>query len=106
MLNNFIKVWKNKGAIIEGIKNNIFRKEDVEEIVDYRMNICKMCDKFDPEGDSCVVPGTQPCCGECGCSLALKLRSLSSECDLQHWKAELDDEEAEALEEHFISKEN
>jgi hypothetical protein len=31
--------------------------------------------------------GTQPCCGECGCSLHLKQRSLTSYCDLGKWNA-------------------
>ena len=39
------------------------------------------------------MPGTQPCCGECGCSLALKTRSLSSECAEGHWTSVLTDEE-------------
>jgi hypothetical protein len=26
------------------------------------------------------MPGTQPCCSDCGCSLGLKLRSPDSSC--------------------------
>ena len=33
------------------------------------------------------IPGTQPCCGECGCSLDFKTRALSTECPLGEWKA-------------------
>lgn len=39
-----------------------------------------------------MVKGTQPCCGECGCSLSLKLRSMDSECphpDGPKWGAEV-----------------
>lgn len=35
---------------------------------------------LDTVGAKCMVPGSQPCCGECGCSLSLKLRSLESSC--------------------------
>lgn len=44
------------------------------------MKICNLCPLLDAKGDKCGVPGTQPCCSECGCSLALKLRSLESSC--------------------------
>jgi len=27
-----------------------------------------------------MVVGTQPCCGICGCSLSMKLRSMDSQC--------------------------
>ena len=43
------------------------------------------------------MPGTQPCCGECGCSLALKIRSLSSGCPISKWDAMLTDEEENKL---------
>jgi hypothetical protein len=50
-----------------------------------------------------MVPGTAPCCnkelGGCGCCLALKTRSLSSECPKGHWKAELTQEEEDKLNE-------
>jgi hypothetical protein len=44
------------------------------------MKICNLCPKIDKIGFNCGVPGTQPCCSECGCSLSLKLRSLESSC--------------------------
>ena len=76
-------IWKNRKVILEGIK----------AIAADRLSVCKKCDLFDATGDSCVMPGTQPCCGECGCSLALKTRSLSSECAEGHWTSVLTDEE-------------
>jgi len=39
------------------------------------------------------MKGTQPCCGDCGCSLHLKQRSLASGCPLDHWKPVLTEEE-------------
>jgi hypothetical protein len=48
------------------------------------------CELVDRIGHSCVMPGTQPCCSDCGCSLALKLRSPDSSCthpDGPKWEA-------------------
>lgn len=92
---NLEKIWNNRNKILEGIKNSIFVKESVEIIANDRLEICKNCpsDKFDTVGDSCMVKGTQPCCAFCGCSLHLKLRSLSSGCDLNHWTPVLTEEE-------------
>lgn len=98
---NIFKIWKNKGQILEGISNNIFKKEDVESVAEYRMFICRNCTLYDITGKGCMVPGTAPCCNEklggCGCSLSLKTRALSSDCPLNKWKAELSDEEEELL---------
>jgi hypothetical protein len=94
---SLIKLWKNKGKILEGLKNKMFKQEHVEEIYNERMNICKKCPHLDVKGDKCYVAGTQPCCGVCGCSLGLKLRSLSSECDEGKWKAILTEEEDDEL---------
>ncbi len=98
---NIFKIWKSKGAIFEGIANSIFKKEDVEKIAEQRMNVCTGCPLFDLHGDGCIVPGTEPCCNEklggCGCSLSLKTRALSSDCPLGKWKAEITEEEEDAL---------
>jgi len=100
---NIFKIWKNKGQILEGIANSIFKKEDVEEIAQHRMQICIRCALYDMQGEGCMIPGTQPCCNEklggCGCSLSLKTRALSSECPLGKWKAELTEEEEDKLNE-------
>lgn len=83
--------------------NNIFKKEDVEEIAEYRMGICKFCDLYTENDEGCMVVGTAPCCNEklggCGCSLAFKTRSLSSDCPKGHWKAILSQEEEDKLNE-------
>lgn len=91
------KIWKNKAAILEGLKNNIFKKENVEAIVKERNKICKTCDFYDEEGTMCEVPYTNPCCGSCGCSLKLKLRSLSSDCPKGKWSAVLTEDEEDGL---------
>ena len=103
MKQNILKIWKNKNQILEGISNSIFKKEDVEEIAAHRMFICKSCDLYDVSGEGCMVPGTNPCCNElkggCGCSLEFKTRSLSSECPLKKWEAELSEYEEDLLNE-------
>ena len=86
---------------MEGITNSIFKKEDVEEIAKTRLNVCQSCPLYDEQGDACFVPGTEPCCnknlGGCGCSLKLKIRSLSSSCPKDKWLAELSQEEEDLL---------
>ena len=88
---------------MEGIKNSIFKREDVEQIAQQRMQICNECELLDVQGVGCMVEGTQPCCnllkGGCGCSLGWKTRALSAECPKRHWKAELTQEEEDALNE-------
>lgn len=100
---NLFQIWKNKGQILEGIKNSVFVREDVEEVAHQRMQICNNCALLDVQGDGCIVPGTQPCCDErkggCGCSLKLKTRSLSSSCPLEKWLAVMDEKEEDLLKE-------
>ena len=94
------KVWNNRKKIFEGIKNNMFKSEHVEAIAKERMVICEGCPLIDKDGSKCMIPGTAPCCGECGCKLSLKTRSLSSECphpDGPKWEALLDQEEEDKL---------
>jgi hypothetical protein len=98
---NLLKIWKNKGKILEGIKNNIFKSEHVEEIANERFEYCKKCPDVDTKGDKCEIPGTQPCCGKCGCSLQIALRSLSYECPVKKWGPVLSEEEEDALEEYL-----
>jgi len=77
-MKNILKIiWDNKSQIMEGIKNAVIRDEFVEDVAKLRHNICDDCDL---KGKKCAVKGTSPCCNECGCSLALKTRSLSSSC--------------------------
>jgi len=98
---NIIKIWKSKGQILEGVTNSIFKKDDVEEIAQQRMQICVKCALYDVQGIGCMVGGTAPCCNEklggCGCSLGFKTRSLSSECPKGHWKAEVTQEEEDLI---------
>jgi len=98
-LRKLIKVFSNIKEITEGIKNNIFKSEDVEAVAKLRWHNCKICKHIDQIGDSCDAPGTQPCCAECGCSLQWKLRSLSSKCPIDRWDALMPEELEEELKE-------
>jgi len=83
------------------VKNSVFKKEHIEDIAKERMNVCHACQLYTTDDAGCMIPGTHPCCdqrqGGCGCSLSLKIRSLSSECPLGKWKAELTQEEEDAI---------
>jgi len=81
------KIWTNRKQIFEGIKNYLFRRREIEEISRQRMNICMNCPEIDHEGTKCAAPGTQPCCGSCGCSLAFKTRSIDedNDCPMGYW---------------------
>lgn len=99
-MNNLIRIWKNRNQITEGIRNRVFKTEHVELIAAERMRICTGCRLYTTTS-GCAVPGTQPCCNEdlggCGCSLALKTRSLSSACPKGYWKEELSESEENLL---------
>ena len=86
-INKLIGALGNIDKIAEGIKNKIFKNEDVEAVAKMRWNHCAVCSSLDTKGSKCAVNGTQPCCADCGCSLGIKLRSLSSGCPKGKWKA-------------------
>jgi hypothetical protein len=96
-METILEVWKKKGKILEGIKNSFFKKKHVEEVAAARNAICQACPNIDRSGDKCFAPGTQPCCGICGCSLQFLQRSLSSKCEADKWQAVLTEEEADEL---------
>ena len=75
------KIWHERKKILEGTKNIIIKDEFVETVAQYRQKICDKCEYYKGK---CDVVGTGPCCGACGCSLKIKLRSLSSPCGAIH----------------------
>lgn len=97
MLKKIKKLWKNKWDILEGYFNYHFRKRAYKRIAKRRYDICKQCPLFDVKGEKCEVPGTQPCCGSCGCSLDYKVYCLSCECPEGYWHAVMTQEEEDAL---------
>lgn len=70
--------------IAQGFINDAIKTEHWEVIAKARLSICNKCEEYDPEGTKCKVPGTQPCCAACGCSLNKKARSNST-CPLKKW---------------------
>ena len=80
-----LKAVKNVDQIYEGVKNKMFKSDSVEAVADHRWLKCKECVSLDLDGKKCAAPGTQPCCEDCGCSLAIKLRALSSSCPKDKW---------------------
>lgn len=93
-MNTLKKIWKDRNKILEGITNTLRRDEFVEDVARHRMEVCDSCTS---KGTECVMPGTAPCCNECGCSLTFKTRSLSSECPSGKWKALMSEEEEDKL---------
>ena len=79
-INKLIGALGNVRQIAEGIKNKVFKNEDVEAVAKLRWQHCSVCPALDTKGNKCAMPKTQPCCADCGCSLGFKLRSLSTEC--------------------------
>jgi hypothetical protein len=79
------EILKNRKQILEGITNSIIKNEFVEEVSKLRIEICNACDEKDVVGNECVLPGSQPCCTLCGCSLSFKTRSLSTSCPAKKW---------------------
>lgn len=101
-MNRYLNALKSGKQILEGFKNRIFKQEHIEAEAGLRMDICNTCNHLDLKGGECLVPGTQPCCASCGCSLSLKTRSLSSECPLGKWPALMTEEEEDLLTEQLI----
>lgn len=102
----YTDAFKNIDKISEGIKNNIFKKEHIEAVATIRFQKCIRCSLFDAKGTNCLVSGTQPCCSDCGCSLAFKVRSLSTECPKGYWDAMTTEEQENNIVEQIKIKEN
>ena len=95
-----MSIISERKQILEGIKNRIIKNNFVENVSAKRMTICNSCED---KGTKCVVPGTGPCCNICGCSLALKTRSLSTNCPAEKpkWNMVLTQEEEDELNNRF-----
>ncbi len=87
--------FSNVKHILEGIKNSIFVKEEIEKIAEDRYEICKVCPKnssnsdkkfFDP-GKWYMKERPDEHCTVCACNLHAKLRSLHTNCPIDKWPA-------------------
>lgn len=86
--------------ILEGLKNTIFVREEVEKIAEERYSICGTCPKnssnlfMNDPGPyySSIRPDEH--CTECACNLHAKVRSLHTACPLEKWLAVATPDEA------------
>jgi len=85
---NLLKAINRSKQIISGIYRSFFPDIKIELVAAKRLLICNKCVMFDEKGTECFVPGTQPCCGECGCKLQWKIRCMDCECGLGLWGKE------------------
>lgn len=93
-----MEAFKNRRAIWEGFRNKIFKQDHIEAIYEDRLDICKACEFVKEKGtEQCAIPGTGPCCPECGCSWSIKLRTLSMPCPKGKWEAVMTAQEEELL---------
>lgn len=87
MVQKLKKIWKNRRKIFEGIWASLFPNAFIKLVSKYRFDICKMnaCGYYDKLGVSeAVIVKGKPSCAQCGCSLAIKTKSLSSQCALSN----------------------
>ena len=96
-IDKLLNAVKHLDQVYEGVKNNIWKDDYVEIIASDRYKICQSCEQFDVKGRDCAAPGTQPCCSDCGCSLAFKIRALSSACPMKKWDVVMTEEEEAKL---------
>lgn len=88
--------------ILEGIKNSLFVKEEVEKIANERYEICKVCPKNSKNKDKDFFnPGPYYAtirpdehCSMCACNIHAKVRSLHTECPIGDWRSVATKEEA------------
>lgn len=76
--------------IIEGWRNYLIPpdelKDKIEEVYNYRMEICRQCDEFSENvRKKKQLPLTVEYCTNCGCALSAKARCLSCSCPLGKW---------------------
>jgi hypothetical protein len=71
--------------ILQGWWYRWFPNPEIEKIAAERMRICANCPFIDFTGKHCAVPKTEPCCSDCGCSLAAATRSPEYSCPKNKW---------------------
>ena len=93
--------------ILEGVKNSVFVKEEVEKIAQERYEICKGCPFFSANQDKPEmnpVPGPyyskmrpDEHCTVCACNIHAKTRSLHTSCPKGKWPSVATEEESRKI---------
>lgn len=88
-------IWKNRTAILEGIKNSIFPKEEIEAIAAERLSVCKACFYHSSNAKSrgYITRRSDDHCTHCSCPLLTKTRALSTSCPINKWGAVISSKE-------------
>lgn len=91
-------IWKSRSKIFNGIWHSLFPSAYVERVASERLKACRTntCGFYDKEGvmEKTIVKGSESC-GNCGCVLKYKIRSLSSSCPMTelgykgYWEARM-----------------
>ncbi len=81
MIPNLKLLWQNRIEILKGVGNSLVKTRVIEQIAAERLAICNECPS---KNNGCKL---KDCCGECGCHLAYKTRSIKSSCPLNKWEA-------------------
>lgn len=75
-MKNINKIIKEIPQIANGIKNYVIKDEEIEQLHEQRISICKTCDKYNAMAKRCMV---------CGCLMEVKTRSEKAQCPLRKW---------------------
>ena len=71
------KLVDDLGNIVDGWKNYLFRRPDVEAFAERRARICLKCEYY---SDDIYIH-----CKECDCPIATKTRSRRARCPKGYW---------------------
>lgn len=82
---------------MEGIKNHIFPKKEVEEISRLRLDICNTCEYHSSNKENYKSLRSDKHCTICGCPLVTKTKSLGTNCPIDKWGPILDINEEQEL---------
>lgn len=107
LINN---IWKNKHQILEGLINKVQAKEEIEEIANARLSICRACPYDSTNAKSTGYHTSRPDehCLQCGCNLDIKTHCLSCECPLEKpkWVAVATKDEANKIQDSLKDEPN
>ena len=88
--------WKN---LMQGVKNSIVIKDEIEKIAAERIAICNLCPYYSPNRKKAGYQTSRPdnYCVDCGCNMHLKTRALAAQCPLGTKDSNFPNEQAKWL---------